>query len=351
MTSAALQTGQRQQHTVTPRLQHAVRLLQLSSLDFAQEVHDAMGQESVPRGRGCAARRTADATIGPSGDGESASARSRRDGADGDAPYERESWSAIVVERAPQQRRRVRHRRARPDRRRRRPAPAPARPDQRAAAARSATTRSPARSSSRSTTTATCAADLERARRAERPRRRRSRRSRCRSRCKRVQSLDPPGVGARSVAECLLLQLPAIEDAAERETGAPRSSPSTSTAWPQHDVNAPGAALGSTPAAIEAVCERIRHLDPRPGWRVEPTATPVRDARRHRHARCAAAGPRRSTAPSCRASSSTRPTRRCSRSTASASTASSRASAGGALDAAQRAAALLDDPDRSPRRS
>jgi len=44
MTSPSLQTSQRQQHTVTPRLQHAVRLLQLSSLDFAQEVHDAMGK-------------------------------------------------------------------------------------------------------------------------------------------------------------------------------------------------------------------------------------------------------------------------------------------------------------------
>ena len=44
MTFQTLRTSQRQQHTVTPRLQHAVRLLQLSSLDFAQEVHDAMGR-------------------------------------------------------------------------------------------------------------------------------------------------------------------------------------------------------------------------------------------------------------------------------------------------------------------
>ncbi|HWK84664.1 MAG TPA: RNA polymerase sigma-54 factor, partial [Caldimonas sp.] len=44
MTFQTLRTTQRQQHTVTPRLQHAVRLLQLSSLDFAQEVHDAMGR-------------------------------------------------------------------------------------------------------------------------------------------------------------------------------------------------------------------------------------------------------------------------------------------------------------------
>src|SRR3982751_2459096 len=44
MSFPTLQTRQRQQHTVTPRLQHAVRLLQLSSLDFAQEVQDAMGK-------------------------------------------------------------------------------------------------------------------------------------------------------------------------------------------------------------------------------------------------------------------------------------------------------------------
>jgi len=46
MNSPALQTRteHRQHQTLTPRLQHAVRLLQLSSLDFAQEVLDAMGK-------------------------------------------------------------------------------------------------------------------------------------------------------------------------------------------------------------------------------------------------------------------------------------------------------------------
>src|SRR5438093_2696703 len=34
----------RQHQALTPRLQHAVRLLQLSSLDFAQEVQEAMGK-------------------------------------------------------------------------------------------------------------------------------------------------------------------------------------------------------------------------------------------------------------------------------------------------------------------
>ena len=40
---SALRQEQRQQTTLTPRLQQAVRLLQLSSLDFAQEVQQAMG--------------------------------------------------------------------------------------------------------------------------------------------------------------------------------------------------------------------------------------------------------------------------------------------------------------------
>src|SRR6201990_3629543 len=35
---------QRQTQTLSPRLQHAVRLLQLSSLEFAQQVHDALGK-------------------------------------------------------------------------------------------------------------------------------------------------------------------------------------------------------------------------------------------------------------------------------------------------------------------
>jgi RNA polymerase sigma-54 factor len=41
-------------------------------------------------------------------------------------------------------------------------------------------------------------------------------------------------------------------------------------------------ALGSTPAQVEAVCERIRHLDPRPGGGGggrPPPATPTMAAR------------------------------------------------------------------------
>jgi RNA polymerase sigma-54 factor len=42
--SARLEHRQTQTQTLSPRLQQAVRLLQLSSLDFAQEVHDLMGR-------------------------------------------------------------------------------------------------------------------------------------------------------------------------------------------------------------------------------------------------------------------------------------------------------------------
>ena len=43
MNAPAIRHEQRQQQTLTPRLQQAVRLLQLSSLDFAQEVQQAIG--------------------------------------------------------------------------------------------------------------------------------------------------------------------------------------------------------------------------------------------------------------------------------------------------------------------
>ena len=44
MASMEMRADQRQQQTLSPKLQHAVRLLQLSSLDFAQEVSQALGR-------------------------------------------------------------------------------------------------------------------------------------------------------------------------------------------------------------------------------------------------------------------------------------------------------------------
>jgi len=81
-----------------------------------------------------------------------------------------------------------------------------------------------------------------------------------------VQSLEPAGVGATCVAECLLLQLPLIS--CERERGmAERIVREHLDQLAAHDVGALSRALRCDALEAEAVCERIRHLDPRPGWR------------------------------------------------------------------------------------
>ncbi len=83
---------------------------------------------------------------------------------------------------------------------------------------------------------------------------------------KLVQSLDPCGVGARSVSECLLLQLECIDDASDRAL-ARRIISEHLEKLAQRDIPGLARLLGEEPSRIEAVCERIRHLDPRPGWR------------------------------------------------------------------------------------
>ena len=81
-----------------------------------------------------------------------------------------------------------------------------------------------------------------------------------------VQSLEPAGVGARSVGECLQLQLPGIVCPAVRglarrivEDQLPRLA--------ARDVQGLAHALGEPAALVDQVCDRIRRLDPRPGWR------------------------------------------------------------------------------------
>jgi RNA polymerase sigma-54 factor len=83
---------------------------------------------------------------------------------------------------------------------------------------------------------------------------------------KLVQSLDPAGVGARDLAECLMLQL--------EEIGCPHMRRTAHTIVKDHlerlatrDVSSLARALGQAPGDVEAVCDRIRHLDPHPGWR------------------------------------------------------------------------------------
>ena len=79
---------------------------------------------------------------------------------------------------------------------------------------------------------------------------------------RRVQSLEPAGV-----AECLQLQLPGIP--------CPHMRALAQTIVGRHlkelaarDMGGLARQLGETPARVEAVCACIRRLDPRPGWRL-----------------------------------------------------------------------------------
>jgi RNA polymerase sigma-54 factor len=82
-----------------------------------------------------------------------------------------------------------------------------------------------------------------------------------------VQSLEPCGVAARGVGECLELQVRQMEDDRCRELAACIVRDHLD-ALAARDVPALAAALRVPLARVEAVVDRIRHLDPRPGWRV-----------------------------------------------------------------------------------
>jgi RNA polymerase sigma-54 factor len=81
-----------------------------------------------------------------------------------------------------------------------------------------------------------------------------------------VQSLDPAGVGARSVAECLQLQLAALPPGAACEL-AREIVRDHLDALATRDVRALARRVGQPAAAVEAACAAIRRLDPHPGWR------------------------------------------------------------------------------------
>ena len=82
----------------------------------------------------------------------------------------------------------------------------------------------------------------------------------------RVQALEPAGVAARDVAECLRLQLPSIECPDMRDS-AEAIIDDHLPLLAARDVTALARALRCTPAQVQAVCDRIRRLDPHPGWR------------------------------------------------------------------------------------
>ena len=82
----------------------------------------------------------------------------------------------------------------------------------------------------------------------------------------RVQAFDPAGVGARTIAECLALQLPTIEEPDVREL-ARRVVTERLEILAAKDLQRLVRFLGVPLATVEAVCRRIRQFDPRPGAR------------------------------------------------------------------------------------
>lgn len=268
----------RQQQTLSPRLQHAVRLLQLSSLDFAQEVHDALGKNpfletdevDAPELHGdgagaapLAAGTLADPAVAPEGFGSTPdSAAAELDtGFDG----ERESWQADSYGSSSMRRSED--------------------GEMSVMDTMAVETSLASHLHGQLNVLALPLRDLVLAKvivesldddgylRTDMPELLEIAEldplpttDEMHIALKRVQSLEPAGVGARSVGECLLLQLNDIEDARSRET-ARRIIAEHLPALAAKDVNGLARRLGRHPAEVEQVCALIRRLDPRPGWR------------------------------------------------------------------------------------
>ncbi|MBX3620353.1 MAG: RNA polymerase factor sigma-54 [Rhizobacter sp.] len=271
MTSMYLHTEQRQQQGLSPRLQQAVRLLQLSSLDFAREVQAAADsnpfldtvddepQETPPEPGAQTAAEPA-----PTGTLEAAALPASPDDADSDADADRESWQTGGPSDGP------------------RSDDVDASPMNRVAAETSLSEHlirqlhvlplSPrdmllAEAIVESLDDdgylrlgdlaelipvieldpAVTVAELQIA-------------------LRRVQSLEPAGVGARSVVECLLLQLDGVACPRERELVKLLVSEKLES-LASKDVATLARQVGRPVDEVSAACARIRRLDPRPGWR------------------------------------------------------------------------------------
>ena len=273
MGSMDFRTEQRQTQTLSPRLQHAVRLLQLSSLEFAQQVHDALGKNPFLEEDGA---EDGGEDMSPEQAAEAQEARDAQEAAaetmnapEGEAPGEgdRDMWQADGLGSGKR-----------------------ADDDETSALDMMAVPTSLATHlhgqlavlplTLRDLVLAKVivesldddgylrtdlqemieVADLDPAATMEE----------MQIALKRVQALEPAGVAARSVSECLLAQLSTIDDPDTRDI-AKHIIGEHLNCLAAKDVSTMARALGRTPAEIEAVCDRIRRLDPRPGWRFGST--------------------------------------------------------------------------------
>jgi RNA polymerase sigma-54 factor len=92
-----------------------------------------------------------------------------------------------------------------------------------------------------------------------------------------IQSFDPPGVGARDLGECLRLQLAALPADTPHLALAARIADGPLERLPKTGVDGLAAALRLPPADVEAAVALLKGLDPRPGGRLAalPTDTYV----------------------------------------------------------------------------
>jgi RNA polymerase sigma-54 factor len=263
MGSIAVRAEHRQQQTLSPRLQQAVRLLQLSSLDFAQEVHDALGRNPFLEGDEPEGDAPAEATAAADTASTQPTAEPAETPASAEADNERESWQAdgyssmrrgeegdlALMDMMAVETSLAEHLHGQLN-----VLPLSLRDLVLAKAiVESLDDDGYLRldlSELLEITGLNPPPTLDELQIALR----------------RVQSLEPAGVAARNVRECLQLQLPTI--ACERErTLATRIVGEHLHALAAKDVVGLARRLSLAPAEIEAVCARIRRLDPRPGWR------------------------------------------------------------------------------------
>ena len=287
MGSMDFRTEQRQTQTLSPRLQHAVRLLQLSSLEFAQQVHDALGknpfleEDGNPDDQG-------DEGLSPEQAAEAQEAREAQEAAaetmaapEGDLPGEgdRDMWqadglgsgkradddetSALDMMAVPDL---ARHAPARPARRAAADAarPGAGQGDRRVAGRRRLPAHRPAGDDRRSPTS-TRPPTLEEMQIA----------------LKRVQALEPAGVAARSVSECLLAQLSSIEDEDAREIARHIISEHLNCLAAK-DVSTHGARAGPHAGRDRSRLRPHPPARPAAGLALRLDAAAVRDPRRHR---------------------------------------------------------------------
>lgn len=85
-----------------------------------------------------------------------------------------------------------------------------------------------------------------------------------------LQELDPPGVGARSLPECLILQLRAQ---GEEESLATRILERHAHLLEAQDIRGIAAAESCTEEEIQAALAQIRRLNPHPGLQYQPDST------------------------------------------------------------------------------